>query len=616
MDKTVSKDDWFHNIDLMSDPALGQFQGIRRQDYITATLASYGLRATNSEVQQTLDFNDDIWDLSPFFTRGEKAPNSTLHFEDIPEEVRNYCKFFLNYFRIKENAKISTIYLRYTNIKNVIKGIWALNPRVQFDDIDTQMIINYIDSKNLANESTRNYYTSIFKFYDYLIRICDIPLLVDLELLALKRDKVVMALKKEDNRLPNIPEDVAKEIRFKAISVMRDADAEYGYRLVACAIIMLFNLGVRIGDLLDFRIDNLKKEATEVNGIRISYIDYYIQKLSRHNTEAYGHTIFASEECVEAFETMKRIRLTQPVANSSDHLFVYQQQNIDKVLFNRELYPLYMYAFHSDICATDKFHEAFTPNSSYSNKIRYNGPLYYPDTRQYRVYLCTDLYAKGVSRNYIEEHLKHLSSTMEGYYNRPEDKTPEYIAYAENVLREMLVNKVEPIGLAGKEIRENIDKFLMQKQVNAVKDFDQVLSTLGDKISIRAKTGGFCFKTSLVPCSQEQGTNKMLCAYNLCPNVYSFYYMLDYTYSQFLGHIEAFEQNYMKGLKNSAEKELVEIKSLIFRALEPQVKQLEAEILKKGMRQIIEQHQNLIDVITNLESIKKQIVEWKQKTVK
>ena len=92
--------------------------------------------------------------------------------------------------------------------------------------------------------------------------------------------------------------------------------------------------------------------------------------------------------------------------------------------------------------------------------------------------------------------------------------------------------------------------------------------------------------------------------------------MLDYTYIQFKAHVEAFEQNYFKGLVNAAQKELVEIKSLILRALAPQIKQLEEEISKIGTKAIIEQHQNLIYVIKDIDNIKHQISEWKQKTVK
>lgn len=568
------------------------------------------MRVSGTNSSKTIDFEDDRWDVSSFLSQGEKASNTILVFEDLPDEVKKYLKFFLNYYRNKQPIKISTIYIRYTNIKKTIKDVLASHLGVDFDCITTQMIIDSIEKCNLANETKRYYYTSLFLFYDYLIRICNIPLLIDIQKLDSLVNQATKAAKKEDTRLPNIPKEVAKAIEAKAFDVMRDENAEYNHRLVACAIIMLFRLGVRIDDLMDFRVDNLKKEAIEVKGIKMSYINYFITKLSRHKAEAFGHTIFASDDTVEAFETMKKIRLTQNDADKTDELFIIIGNSPKKTIFSQNLYPRYMYHYHPDICDTDKYKEVFKGNSS---TIK-GKTLYYPETRQYRVWLCSELYAKGVSWFYIEEHLKHLSATMVNYYNRPEDSQPEYIGYAENVLETMLVDNVDPIGLAGKVIRENIERFLKDKNVNAVKDFDEVMNVLGDKVSIRAKTGGFCFKTSLVPCSQEIGTNKMLCAYNLCPNVYSFYYMLDYTYAQFKAHVEAYEQNYIKGLKNSAQKELVDIKSLIIRTFEPQVKQLEEEIKKSGFKAIADKHPNIIDIASNLTDIKKQLSEWKKRT--
>lgn len=610
----IISDNWFSNIDIRKDPQLYNMSLDLRNDYYANIKAASHLLYSSRTLDTMIDFDSDVWDLKLIY-KSEKNL-SPLYFSELPENVKLYFKFFINYYRKKENVKARTIYLRYTNLKKYIKDVLTKNSELSFSNITTRILNEYVDGRNLAAETQRVFVTTLFMFYDYLIRICKIPLLIDLVDLNRKKENAEKKAKEQDTRLPNIPEEVAVAMRNTALSTMRDEEAEYESRLVACAIIMLFNLGVRIDDLLNFKTTDLQKEATDVNGYKISYITYYIKKLSRHNSEAFGHNIFASEECVEAFETMLAIRTSQPGANDSNILFILGAAGVPKHKFGNYLYPFYMYKYHPDICITDKYKEVFTPNSSCNRKPVNRQKLYFPETRQFRVYLCSELFAKGVSLNFINEHLKHLFSYMTQYYNRPEDKLPEYIAYAENVMRTMLIDDLSPIGVAGQQIKENIKNFLNSKNINVVKDFDSVLETLGDQVSIRAKTGGFCFKTSLIPCSQDIGTNKMLCAYNLCPNVYSFYYMLDYTYIQFKAHVEAFEQNYFKGLVNSAQKELVEIKSLILRALAPQIKQLEEEISKIGIKAIIEQHQNLIYVIKDIDNIKHQISEWKQKTVK
>lgn len=95
----------------------------------------------------------------------------------------------------------------------------------------------------------------------------------------------------------------------------------------------------------------------------------------------------------------------------------------------------------------------------------------------------------------------------------------------------------------------------------------------------------------------------------------SFYYNVDHTYFEFRTHVEAFEQNCMKGLIHAAQKELVDIHGLIARSLKPQIKQLEEELKKMGFKSMAEEHPNVIDIVKDLSNIKKQIEEWTSKKI-
>ena len=69
--------------------------------------------------------------------------------------------------------------------------------------------------------------------------------------------------------------------------------------------------------------------------------------------------------------------------------------------------------------------------------------------------------------------------------------------------------------------------------MNIETDIDAIMETIGDKVIIRGKTGGVCIKTSFMPCSKDARTNELLCSYNLCPNLFHFYYMIDVSYLNF-----------------------------------------------------------------------------------
>lgn len=237
--------------------------------------------------------------------------------------------------------------------------------------------------------------------------------------------------------------------------------------------------------------------------------------------------------------------------------------------------------------------------------------IYCPESRQYRVFICNQLIAKGVSKTFIEEHLKHLSESMADYYARPEDKTEEYIGYAEEIIKDIVQDNLSPIGCMGEELKKSILNYLKTQKITSKTDIEEIFDILGPKVSIRAKTGGFCFKTTLIPCAEEAGVNKILCAYNLCPNVYSFYYMLDATYTSVKALIESYDQNLMRGYYQSANKDLNDAKSIIARILDKQIIQLGQEMESKGTDYISEKYPHMIPYMSNYESIKEQIKEWK-----
>ena len=132
-----------------------------------------------------------------------------------------------------------------------------------------------------------------------------------------------------------------------------------------------------------------------------------------------------------------------------------------------------------------------------------------PDTRQFRVHLCTALYEKGIPLVYIQRYMSHLSEYMLGYYVRPKDTYQENIAYSEKVIKEIAVNDTTPLGLLGEDIKKNIKKFITDNNFNVETDIEAIVKAFGDKVVIRGKTGGVCIKTSIVPCSKDARTNEM-----------------------------------------------------------------------------------------------------------
>lgn len=202
-----------------------------------------------------------------------------------------------------------------------------------------------------------------------------------------------------------------------------------------------------------------------------------------------------------------------------------------------------------------------------------------------------------------------------GYYVRPKDTYQENIAYSEKVIKEIVEENITPLGgnFIGEDIRKNIQKFIKDNNFNIKTDINEIMKELGDKVIIRGKSGGVCIKTSLMPCSKDSRTNEMMCAYNICPNLFHFYYMIDVSYLNFKTLQETYQTMESNGNAKAAQKELNKLKDLLRRRLIPELDELEKELEQKGFNLILEQHPSLLNFIENKDDIRKEINLWMKK---
>lgn len=333
--------------------------------------------------------------------------------------------------------------------------------------------------------------------------------------------------------------------------------------------------------------------------------------------------IFSNPLATEAFTLMKELRKSCEYAIGHKYLYTLYRISKDKTkypisrnTFNKK-YKEFMYKFLQDECLKSwpgiKSSIFYIWDEKEKTTISIN--IHIPETRQYRVYLATDLYNKAVPLIYIQKYMAHLSEYMLGYYVRPKDTYQENIKYSEQVIKEITEEDLTLLGgsLIGEDIKNNIQKFINDNNFNVKTDIDTIMKELGDKVIIRGKTGGVCIKTSLMPCAKDARTNEMMCAYNLCPNLFHFYYMIDVSYLNF----KTLQDTYKTLKKNNnikaAQKELNKLKDLLRRRLIPELDELEKELDRKGFETIINQHPSLVEIIENKDNIREEIELWMNK---
>lgn len=568
-----------------------------------------------------ISFNDDIWDFNNYI----KDVNSNSYkflFYDLPKEIKDHCKFFVLY-GIMGTRKIPTINLRFSNFKSLYLNIIKRTQHNSIYIITTKDIEDEIKRRNLSPSTAHNLYESTYQVYDFFIKNYKAEFPIDLKRIKELGIKTKNLSKQEASKIPNIPEEYFTKILNKCLEVMRNEENTYNDRMMASMLVLLSQTGLRSGDLLSLEIDTLhEKKLVKSNNIA-HYIHYKAKKPSKAHAPILEFDIFSNPLSTEAFTLMKELRKSCEYAKDHKYLYTLYRSSKDKnkypisrSTFNKE-YKKFMYKFLQDECF--KSWDGIKPSIFYvwdeKEKTIIHKNINIPETRQYRVHLCTALYEKGVPLVYIQKYMAHLSEYMLGYYVRPKDTYQENIKYSEKVIKEITEEDLTPLGgnLIGEDIKKNIKKFISDNNFNVKTDIDEIMKELGDKVIIRGKTGGVCIKTSLMPCAKDARTNEMMCAYNLCPNLFHFYYMIDVSYMNF----KTLQETYI-AMKNSnkikaAQKELNKLKDLLRRRLIPELEELEKELDKKGFETVINQHPSLVEIIENKDDIKKEIDLWMNK---
>lgn len=566
---------------------------------------------------QRIAFSDDIWDFNSYFIN-INDPFYKFIFTELSPEIKDYFKFFVLY-GIMGKRKISTIATRYSAAKSIVLNIFSLTQHNSIYLITNDDIEFEIHRRNVSNGTAHALYEAMYQVCCFLINNYKMPLLINTDRLKELGVKYSEKGKAENSKLPDIPDEYFNAILTSAIQVMRESTQGYNFRVIACAIVMLSQLGMRLGDLLALTITQLFFIELPKTKRKAYYIHYKAHKPSKPHDAMLEFDIFSNALCTEAYQTLLSIRSQCEFASQTDFLIILNKQSANtKIEFplakQRFLieHRRFIYSQLPKMCQQkwDGINDvSFIPKQS-TEKLT----AYFPDTRQYRVHLCTKLYEHGIPLAYIQRYMGHLSEYMLGYYVRPKDTYQESIKFSEKVIKEIAAEDFTPLGgVSGPEIKTSIQKFIADNHFNVETDIEAIVKSFGDKVIIRGKTGGVCIKTSLMPCARDTRTNEMFCAYNLCPNLFHFFYMADISYMDFRTLQQTYETMRTSKKDKAAQKELNKLKDLCHRRLIPELNELDKELERKGQQMIIERYPSLVDIVENRTAIQEEVESWMMK---
>ena len=546
------------------------------------------LLENNPRFENQVVFESDVWDFSTVFDIYKPSAHK-CSFEGLPEDLANGCKFYILQRILLRRQKLQTIISRYTYFRIIYNNIVRQNPSKRIQTITAEDIISEVQRRDLKDASAYSIYESVYQVCYFLQNTCDIVLSIDLHSIDAQKKVHKSAKTNADAKLPNIPEEYFNLILNKAIEVMR-ADCEaVNMRMIAAALVLLTQTGLRISEILALTTDRLKTKTLPNINVETQYLHYISLKPSRPGEPLLEFDISCTSVAAEAFNIMKKLRNDIKAENKKNTLFVLSGLKKNTLPYGNDLFARHYYRFMYTYLYAEctKEWKGIAPRKG--SIIYKPETLYVPDTRQYRVHFCTTLYQNNVDLRYIQKYMGHLSDSMLGYYSRPKDNHQENVEYTGKVLTEMVEEDLTPLGgrLIGDKLKEEIQKFVAENNFDVRENVYQVIDALGERLVIRGKRGGVCIKTILESCKDDAHTDKLMCAHSLCPNLFHFYYMLDITYVDF----QTMQENYFymkkESLKRACEKELGKIKDLIKRRLLPELDELEKELEKKGYNAIV-----------------------------
>lgn len=189
-----------------------------------------------------------------------------------------------------------------------------------------------------------------------------------------------------------------------------------------------------------------------------------------------------------------------------------------------------------------------------------------------------------------------------------QDYEPENSTFTEKVIREIAEENLTPIGFMGSDLRENIQYFILNRNLDIHTDISKIMDALKSKLIIRSRNNGVCIKTLLMPCIKRSG--ELLCASHSCPNHFHFYYMADTGYQEFRSLQAAYKNYCDEDNMEAAQEMLRKIKNLLQRVLIPELEELCRESKRKGKDYILFRNPSLRPVISHYSIMRNEMELW------
>lgn len=604
-------------------------------------------------------YADDFWDFNVFNKLNKPKGDYQLSFSGIEDSYKPYTKeLALRQLSLKR-VRIVTIKTKIGIIREFLN--WLDEQKILYvETIYTSLLSKYFDNMNIT-EHLLNYKKFVIKEFIQVIEKhlkCDFNSIY--ELLS-KTDKIKEKQQKENNKHKIIPYQSTKDsiscfdkIVSLAINDLANENLSVKVKMTACMIVIMAETGMRIGEFRILEVNKLKPIKHPIKNHKGSehILEFITYKTTVEQDGKLTQT-FMTPNAVLAYNTLVSITESRrKKSNTPQYLFLNLRSSLYSDVstlwnLNRDFYYRHQNELGFDLMAQDELSQFHVWNPTENDIISHDAKpedfgeiFYYVTPHQYRVTCATILYVRErKSLEWIRRHMNHLSTEMTEHYIREEAKKKQQIGIAKalitrsnidgtqletdinNVVYSEIKNELKDEKF--KKAYDEINKFLNKlskgrKKLNIKKDINEIIESLyKTKISITELELGFCALDTLeMLCERQTQLNRLEDIDIQIPTIETLYI----SYKRFKDKIQVINYNYKlfkenDSYKSSYEREINNFSMFLKKRFLPELELLENEIKILGHKVIIERYVSIQPLVDDLDNIKKEVLEWRQKIV-
>ena len=575
-----------------------------------------------------IDFNSNTWSLGSeklAFTRGEN------HIRFADTEGDDLLRLYVLYLLLVVNKSTFGIASDIRSVRRVLRGCGCRDARRSLIVLeDYRRMESEADSNSSGSMYVRaNTLRRFLRFREAFFGVAFDP---DLESELNRVAKATAALHvASSGRTPKVEEEYLSSLLTTCQQSLDDDEERFKYRIVAAAIMVGAQVGMRISELCALDVGSVR--SSKMDGKEdIAYLEYRSFKGMRGEGRYKVVEASLPPSALRAYRWLEEHCEEGRSQRGTKALIVVPKQRnryISSVAFEESIYEYIL--VHRDtipcINTAGRFPDLKSmpvkslmkrfgriKSASYDEGLSGDDVFVYPTFHMFRVTVATRLYEQGAEPRHIQKRLGHadLSATV-GYIRseREIERNASSLVY-----KTMLSDGAELIGPHGDEFTKKIKAFIPTLPEHVRNDLDAVVEATAEHFPLRFKVGGVCIRCgNIVPCKRNDETDQIFCAFGVCPNQHSLYYMAPDHLASFREHIVLVDEDMRRGHIKAARNELRKAQNVLKTSLIPEIDSLEEQLENIGREGVLGRFPDLEELVDNLEEVKKEVEQWQTMSI-